>query len=165
MDEIGDLVNRVLRGSEMVMASPETICRLKESSDQLEEIKSLPLEAALDKLFEIRRQQSGVIARQIPGSPSWELPIQALYDEIRQCALFGLNGAAITLCGILVEFVMKYAVFFRQHGAKIKFDSEAWEEYENFTFASAIDRAKQSKLIDDRQEQALMDFKDEVRNP
>jgi len=129
MDQIGDLVNRVLRGSEMVMANPETIARFKEKTDQVKEIELLPLEEALDKLFEIRRQQSSGIADKIPGSPSWELPIEALYDEIRQCALFGLNGAAITLCGILIEFVVRYAVFCREHGAKVKFDSEAWEEY------------------------------------
>jgi hypothetical protein len=37
--------------------------------------------------------------------------IQSLYNEIKEAIIFGLNGAAITLSGVLVEHALKYATY------------------------------------------------------
>ena len=166
MDQIGDLLNRLLRGSQFLLAHPSALQYLKEGEpDKLQTIDPLPVQDALDSLFELRRKQAAEIAEKIPGCPSWELSIQALYDEIRQCALFGLHGAAITLSGVLVEFVVKYAVFCRETRSKVKFDSDAWDEFENITFGVIIDRARKVGLINDHQVGVLRDFKNKIRNP
>jgi hypothetical protein len=37
--------------------------------------------------------------------------------------LFNLNGAAITFCGILVEYALKYVTYAKEDSGAISFDS------------------------------------------
>lgn len=166
MDDIAGLVRRLLRGPELVIASQETIEELRRKGEQIEEIPSIPLNEALDKLFALRRQNaSSDIVLKLPACPSAEAPVLYLYDEIRQCILFGLNGTAITLSGILVEFMLKYATFRNEQGGKVEFDSEAWKGFEDkLTMRPAIDRAKRNGLISDSQAADLHRFVDSIRN-
>ncbi|MDD5559703.1 hypothetical protein [Candidatus Methylomirabilis sp.] len=165
MDDIAGLVRRLLRGPELVIASQETIEELRHKGEQIEEIPSIPLNEALDKLFTLRRQNASDIVFKLPACPSTEAPVLYLYDEIRQCILFGLNGTAITLSGILVEFMLKYATFRNEQGGKVEFDSEVWKRFEDkLTMRPAIDRAKRNGLISDPQAVDLHRFADSIRN-
>ena len=51
-------------------------------------------------------------------SPISDTPILYLYDQIRLCMLFNLNGAAITFCGILVEYALKYTTYAKENPAQ-----------------------------------------------
>lgn len=165
MDDIGNLVQRLVRGPELVIASQATIAELKALGEQVKELPSIPLNEALDKLFAIRRMNAADVATKLPACPSLEAPVLYLYDEIRQCILFGLYGTAITLSGILVEFMLKYATFTKEQGEKIEFDSEAWKEFEGkLTLGPAIDRAKRNGLISDSQAADLHQFAASIRN-
>ena len=165
-DSIDALVFRALqvRGDQLVVAGPETIQRAMEKGEPITIQPELSTEAAINKLFEYRQSHAQTIASKLLPCPVSETPILYLYDQIRQCILFDMNGAAITFCGILVEYALKYTTFIREAGVKSTFDSATWEEFEKITLVSAIVRAKKAGLINDEEENHLREFAKELRN-
>jgi hypothetical protein len=165
MDSIEALVFRLLRGAEIVMMHPETLSLAKQHGEPIKTVELPPLEESLDKLFETRKQKAFQLARDLPPCPTFELPLLYLYDEIRQCILFGLDGTAITLCGILLEFALKYAIYLKEHPGETNFDSEAWERFEeSLTLRPAINQARRVGLLDETQANQLHDFTKDFRN-
>jgi len=75
-----------------------------------------------------------------------------------------LNGAAITFCGILVEYALKYTTYARENPGITSFDSVAWGAFEEIALGSAITRARQAGLIDEQKEKDLRSFANELRN-
>jgi len=165
MDSIEALVSRLLRGTEIVMMSPETLSQVKQQGGPIKTVELPSLEESLDKLFETRKQKALQLARDLPPCPTYDLPLLYLYDEIRQCILFGLNGTAITLCGILLEFALKYAIYLKEHPGETNFDSEVWERFEeSLTLRPAINQARRVGLLDEQQANQLHDFAKDFRN-
>lgn len=99
------------------------------------------IDAAINKLFDRRREHALSLASTLlpcPISdgdyPLSDTPVLYLYDQIRLCILFRLNGTAITFCGILVEYALKYATYARENPGSTTFDSAAWMAFEEITY-------------------------------
>jgi hypothetical protein len=75
--------------------------------------------------------------------------------------LFNLNGAAITFCGILVEYALKYTTYAKEN-PDASFDSSAWDDFEKMTLGPAIVRARKAGLIDEERGKSLRAFKDDL---
>jgi hypothetical protein len=163
-DSIDRLVWRALRGPEGFVASAATVQQAKEKGLPVSEAQRLSTEDAINKLFEERKQHALSIASRLMPCPIADTPILYLYDQIRLCILFSLDGAAVTFCGILVEYALKYAIYIKENPGTTSFDTTAWERFETLTLAPVIDRAKKAGLIDDSAEKALRSFKDDLRN-
>ena len=110
-DSIHLLVWRALRGPEVVVVSQATIQKAMDKGESITEPPTLSAEDAVNKLFDKRRQHALSIASSLLPCPVSETAILYLYDQIRLCMLFNLNGAAITFCGIRVEYALKYATY------------------------------------------------------
>ncbi len=164
IDVINGLVFRALRGTEMIVASPETIKDAIEKGLPIREQQRLSVEEAINKLFDYRKQHALQFASNILPCPIPETPILYLYDQISQCILFDMNGAAITFCGSLVEYTLKYATYMKENPGAADFDSVAWNEFEEITLVPAIVRAKKAGLIDDEIEKRLRSFAKDLRN-
>jgi hypothetical protein len=91
--------------------------------------------------------------------------VASLYGEIITCIIFGVYGAAITLSGILVEFVLKHCTYLREAGGYAHYDPKPWGEFEQMTFGPAIKRAAKAGLVNPTQIADLNRFKNVVRNP
>lgn len=164
-DSISLLVHRLLRGPELMVVSSKTIERASLLGHPIQHIPEEPLEESIEKLFNSRKQLALQIARSLPPCPTSDVPILFLYDEIRQCMMFGMNGTAITLCGILVEFILKYAIFSNRQTDNVNFDSEAWKEFEGkMTLRPAINAAKSEGLLNDETADLLHSFATDIRN-
>ena len=163
-DPVHQLVLRALRGSGAVVANPATIPKAIEKGEPITVTLPLSDEAAINKLFEQCRERALVLASKLLPCPIPDTPILYLYDQIRLCMLFNLNGAAITFCGILVEYALKYATYVKENPGATSFDSSAWERFEGLTLGPAITRAKKAGLIDERLEKALHSFREDLRN-
>ncbi len=164
-DSIGLLVHRLLRGPKLAVASQETIEKASSLGHSIVQTPEMSLEESIDKLFDNRKQLALQIAEKLPSCPTEDVPILYLYDEIRQCMMFGMNGTAITLCGILVEFILKYAIFSKRQEDNVNFDSEAWKEFEGkMTLRPAIGVAKKEGLLTDEIAGLLHSFATDVRN-
>jgi hypothetical protein len=108
-------MEQVAKGADKIIASPATIEKLRN--------QGLPLESApaptLEERFEARKASAKDVVQFLPELPPVELvppAIKSLYEEILDCILFGLNGAAITLSGNLIEFALKHAAFVKEAG-------------------------------------------------
>ena len=163
-DSIHALVFRALRGSEMAVASSATIQKAIEKGEPISEEPPLSVEAAINKLFDQRRQHALTLASKLLPCPISDTPILYLYDQIRLCMLFNLDGAAITFCGILVEYALKYTTYAKENPGIGTFDSSAWDAFEEITLVPAIGRARKAGLIDDQNENNLRAFAKELRN-
>jgi len=148
----------------MAVASPATIQKAIEKGEPISEEPPLSVEAAINKLFDQRRQHALSLASKLLPCLISDTPILYLYDQIRLCMLFNLNGAAITFCGILIEYALKYATYRKENPGIATFDSSAWGAFEEITLVPAIGRARKAGLIDEQNESDLRDFAKELRN-
>src|ERR1700693_1884917 len=114
-DSVQALVYRALRGNEAVIANRATIQRAIEKGEPITEHLHLSLEAEVNRLFDQRKHQALALAPRLIPCPIEDTPILYLYDQIRLCILFNLNGAAITFCGILVEYALKYTTYAKEN--------------------------------------------------
>jgi hypothetical protein len=163
-DSIHLLVWRALRGTEVVIANPATIQKAIEKGEPITEPPSLSAEDAITKLFDKRRERALSLVSSFLPCPVSDTAILYLYDQIRLCMLFNLDGAAITFCGMLVEYALKYATYAKENPGTTSFDSSAWDEFEKLPLGPVITRARKAGLIDEQREKILHSFREDLRN-
>ena len=156
----------VSEGADRIVGKPEDLERLIGEGLAVEHDPAKTLEETIDTLYELRKRGAVGRAGNLPNPPNLAAPsVSTLYNEIRDCIIFGLNGAAITLAGILVEYSLKFTTRVKEMGGYANYDPEIWDQFESITLARAITRAKKAGLIDEEEETDLVSFKDTVRNP
>lgn len=79
--------------------------------------------------------------------------------------LFKLHSVAITLCGTLVEYSLKYCSYLIESNDSTGFDSILWETFERDDFGRSIQRAFNNSLLDDKTKILYTEFKNSFRNP
>jgi hypothetical protein len=166
--DINAILSVLADGKSALVAHPAAIERLIELGASIQRSPQLAPQEAVERLFDKRKKLALELVPSLPGIPgSLPASVVALYEEIIQALLFGLHGAAITQCGILVEFAMKFSVFIVETGSATAeaFDAEKWDQLENVTMGGAITRALKAGIISLAHEAQLIDFKDTVRNP
>jgi hypothetical protein len=166
MDAFKDAVEKAAKKSDRLILNQETLGNFMKLGFPVGQLPVPSMAQYLDELFSKRKENALTLAKQLPDSPSFHVPsIQSLYNEIKQCIIFGLNGAAITLSGILVEFTLKYATYVCEVGNTGIYDSTKWDEFESLTFEPAIVRAAKNNLLTAEMTKKLKDFKNDFRNP
>ncbi len=163
MDEnIRKKLDELAKGSDSIIANPDDIEKLK---DQGLPIRVVPSKT-IPELFEERLHSAVDVAKHLPTLPDRLPPaIKSLYQEIRECIFFGLNGAAITLSGNLIEFTLKHVTYVKEVGGYQKYDSTKWDEFETIEFGTAINRAKRTSLLPSKMAKQLHSFREDIRNP
>lgn len=148
------------------IAHPDAREYLIKQGAQQEEAPKISLEESIDRLFSDRKEALRKLGEELPDPlGDIALPdIEALYDEISECILFGLNGAAITLSGVLVEFALKRFTYVHQMGGFI-YDEKKWDRFENMNLNDAIKEADGEGLLVGDEKKKLKRFKDSIRNP
>jgi hypothetical protein len=163
MDEnISKKLDELSEISDSIIANPDDIEKLK---DQGLPIRTVPSKT-IPELFQERLTSALDVAQHLPILPN-KLPpaIKSLYQEIRECIFFGLNGAAITLSGNLIEFTLKHVTYVKEVGGYQKYDSQKWDEFEEIEFGTAINRAKKNSLLPSKMAKKLHSFREDIRNP
>lgn len=164
-EELIDLLSKLAAKAGVAIMNPQDLERLRALGLKVREQPKLSLEESIDALFEARKAHALERAKKLPPPPPFPVPsIQSLYNEIQECIIFGLHGAAITLSGILVEFALKYATYICEVGGHSNYDPSKWDGFEKTTFGPAINRAVKAGLVNQKQKK-LIEFKDTYRNP
>lgn len=165
MNALEELINKLVNDNTIIILHPETQKKMVQQGLPIEETRFVPIDEAIPLLFEKRKSEAVNIAKSLPSRPNFILPaINEIYDEIYQCILFGLNGAAITLCGILIEFTLKQVVYFYKNDHKFVYDPDSWDTYENTTMGPVIEQALALKIVNQKQADKLTRFKNDIRN-
>ena len=142
-DALKKKLEKLANGTDVIIANPDDIEKLKEQGLPIRIVPS----KTITELFEERLKSATEVAKHLPTLPH-KLPpaIKSLYQEIRECIFFGLNGAAITLAGNLIEFTLKHTTYVKEVGGYQRYDSSKWDEFEKIAFGEAINRAKKSRI-------------------
>ena len=165
MDEkdIQKQLEEILSGMEdpACLASPEAMDKLKELGLTRHD-KEIPTE----EVIRSRIERAALLSEKVPPVPE-RLPasISFLFQDVRECIIYGLYGAAITLSCNLIEFALKQATFIKEAGGYRKTEPEKWDEFEDMELGPAINRAKTAGLVTSKMSNALHEFRTDVRNP
>jgi hypothetical protein len=156
------IMEELAKSSDRIIVNPETLEELKRLGVPFDGIPA----PTIEELFEKRKKIALDKVKQLPSLPQGLPPaIQSLYQEIRECIFFGLNGAAITMSSILIEFVLKHTTFIKEAGGYQNIDPQEWDQFENMELGSAINRAKRAGLLDSKMAKSLHFFRETIRNP
>lgn len=160
--DIEKIMGELPKGSDRIIVNPTDLAELKKQGVPFDVIPS----QTINQLFEERKQNAFSKEKELPLLPQ-ELPpaVQALYQEIRECIFFRLNGAAITMSSILIEFVLKHATFIKESGGYQNADPMKWDEFEEMELSSAINRGEKAGLLDSDMADRLHSFRVIIRNP
>jgi len=164
MKNINDLLTELAKGATHMISKPETIEELQRQGVKFDEPKKITPEQAVENIFVQRKAVALTNITKFASPPDIAIPtIGFLYDEIRECILFGLYGAAISLSAVLVEFSLKHAIVRKKFGDTYK-ESE-WDRVEMIELNPTIKEARQLGVIDEDTEKKLTSFKDSISNP
>lgn len=164
MKDINSLLSELANGATHIISSPDTIEQLQKHGFPFDKPKHRTLEEVVDDLFSQRKSGALTNISKFPSAPNIAIPVVGfLYDEIRECILFGLYGAAISLSAVLIEFSLKEAIVRKKHGKT--YNQAEWDRIEGIEFGKTITEAKNDGVIDDEMEKALISFKNTIRNP
>ena len=164
MNDIKQKLDSWVAGTNTIVASPDTIKKLQ---NQGLDFKTIPAKT-LDELFAEKKKAADERVPLLPPIPEeLDLPhaVKSLYQEIRECIVMSLNGAAITLCGNLIEFVLKHVTFIKEQGGYQNYDSDKWDTFEEMDLSAAIGRAKKNRLLESKMSKRLAEFRADIRNP
>lgn len=164
MKDISTLLSELAEGSTHIISSPDTIDQLQREGFPFDKPVPKTLEESVEELFNKRKSDALKNIAKFPSAPNIAIPVIGfLYDEIRECILFGLYGAAISLSAILVEFSLKEAIIRKKHGKT--YNPDEWDRIEGIELGPTIKEAKNDGILDNNMEEALVSFKNTVRNP
>lgn len=165
MKSIEELMTQLTTGeNQIIITNPETIIEAEKNGIKFTR-STQSLEENISTLLEKRRKNALSLAGKLPSPPTVAVPaIGLLYDEIRECIIFGLNGAAITLSGILVEFLLKYLIAIKEQGG-FEYNSHLWDEMEKINLGQTIERAFKIGILTNDHVEKLKEFKNIIRNP
>lgn len=166
MSDINQFLTNLVKGSTHIIASPKTIKGLIAQGAKFGVPVNKTTEELIFDLFEARKKQilDLKVYEKFPEAPNIPVPtILSLYNEIKECIMFGLNGAAISLSAVLVEFALKSAIVRYHYGHT--YSKEEWDRIENMEMNEAITEAKTLGILNPIWLKVLGDFRDDVRNP
>ena len=162
IEDIQKIMCELADDSDTIIVNPGTLEELKRSGVPFDTVPA----PTIDQLFDQRKQNAFLRIGQLPSLPQGLPPaVQALYQEIRECIFFGLNGAAITMSAILIEFVLKYTTFIKEAGGYQCAANHDWDQFENMELGPAINRAKRAGVLDAKMAKRLHSFRETIRNP
>lgn len=164
MKNINNLLSDLAGEATHIISSPDTIKQLQKQGVVFDKPKQKTVEEIIEDLFTKRKSTAITNITRFPSAPDIAIPVIGfLYDEIRECILFGLYGAAISLSAVLIEFSLKQAIIRKKHGKN--YSPTEWDRIEEIELGPIITEAKSVGVIDDRMKEALRSFKNTIRNP
>lgn len=164
--DLKDLIKELSEGVDTIfMMNPDDVKKLEDIGIPVEIVHK----KEIDDLIRESIETVSEIKMKLPSTPD-EFPspsIEYIYQEIQKCILFGINGAAITLCGILIEVALKHTTYIAEMGEYGKHDLEKLEEIENMDLAKSISRAKgeRARILESKPAKEIDFFREKIRNP
>ncbi len=162
MNDIKKKLDDLVKNADFIVANPSTIESMKS--------KGLPIKSSfityedyLNGIFEEKRKLANSVIDKFPvlNKDIANATVQALYEEVRECFLLGIPGAAITLASILLEISLKYRLF----NKRLKSDpASKWSDLEKRNLSYVIKELYSKKIISEEDKTKLNNFDIDVRN-
>jgi hypothetical protein len=164
-EDINELLAPYVEGATQFIARSSMLDTMIKKGLKVDKSAPESNEEYITRIFAERKKVAGAVIDKLPTKPNIPLPpILSLYDEISECVLFGLNGAAISLSAVLIEFAIKHAIVDRNSGVEI-YDKAEWNRVEKKELGAVIAEAEKLKLFNEAGIKQLIQFKNNIRNP
>lgn len=164
MKNLNQVLSDLVKNSTHIISNPRTIDEMRKRGVKFDQLTPKTAQETINNLYSERKKLAIANISKFPAPPDVPIPtIGFLYDEIRECILFGLYGAAISLSAVLVEFTIKHAIVKKKCGDI--FDKNEWDRIENMELGPTIAEAKKLGIIDVRTADRFDSFKNSIRNP
>lgn len=163
MKDLKDKLDELVKNSDFIVSSPETIERLKKQGLPIKSTFTT-FEEYLDNLFKERRRLASDLVKDLPklNENIANGTIQSLYEEIKETFVLGIPGAAITLSLILLELALKYKLYEK----RLESDpNSSWDHIEQLKLKDTIQELKNKGVLTKKESNALNEFNDTIRNP
>jgi len=155
-------LDELVKNSDYIVATPDTIEKMQQ--------KGLPIKSTfqtyenyLDKLFDKKRKIASEVISQLPllDAQIANATVQSLYDEVRECFVLGIPGAAITLSIVLFEYACRYSLY----KEKLKSNPKtSWNKLEGMTLGKTIGELKNVGALNEDEYDELTAFNKKIRN-
>lgn len=155
-------IDEMVSQSDFIVASPDAIKKMQEKGLPIKSVTTTYKEY-LDKLFVEKRKTSESLITKLPHLDNTIAngTIQSLYDELRECFVLGIPGAAITLAIILLELALKY----RLYDERLKDDpNSSWDHLEQLDLTKVINDLKLKGVITLEEQGKLNKFNSRTRH-
>ncbi len=150
-------------GSTVIVASPKTVQEMKDAGLPITE-KFISYEEYLKTLLE--KKQKGAVGRlqQLPliDKSVADGVIAEIYEEIRSSYALSFFTSTIINSVLLLEYAMRLSLYIHRQKQDPKYQ---WKILETMTMKKLISQMKRVNLITDKQEKALKEFNDTLRDP
>jgi len=150
-------------GSNVLVASPETIQQLKDKGLPIKET-FVSYEEYLQKLVVERQKEALARLKRLPkiDSSIADAVINEIYEEIRSSYALGFFTSSIANSIFLLEYSMRSALF----TVRIKNDPKyEWIKLENMTMKKLIAQLKKASVLNESDSKMLINFNDTLRDP
>lgn len=148
--------------SDYIVANEETIERMQQKN-LLAQSTFISYEDYLDKLFKEKKEHARELIKNLPllDEKLGSATASALYNEFRECFVLGVNGAAITLAIVLLDYATKHRLFEEKRKLIPKVE---WKSVEGLQLGDTIKKLKELKAITEDEKAQLLLFNSKVRN-
>jgi hypothetical protein len=168
MEDIQKLIKDLEAEGGRAIANPKTMQELRELGIDIPDgSQIIPWNEYLDSVFsEDNKKKAKERLQRLPELPNIPVPaVTSIYKEILKNIALGLNGTAITLSCVLVEYMLKFSAYKVEMGGFKRYDSAKLDEFEKLEFGDAVGRATKNGLLSKQEKKELHEFRDKIRNP
>jgi hypothetical protein len=168
MEDIQKIIKDLEAEGGQAIGNPKTMQKLRESGIDIPDGSCIiPWSEYVNGVFSEENKKKAIERLQkLPQLPDIPVPaIISIYREILKNIALGLNGAAITLSCVLVEYVLKVASYKVEIGGFKRYDAAMLDEFEKLEFGDAVGRAAKNGLLSGQEKKDLHQFRDKFRNP
>jgi len=155
-------LDELVKQSDILVATPETIEKMQKMGYPIG-TKQITYGEYLDNLFAKRRAMAGANITKLPmlEESVSNATVTALYEEMKECFILGIPGAAIILALILLELSLKYKIY----RERLKQDPNCrWDDIEALDFRASVVNLRKRQVLSRADKIQLDKFNDSVRN-
>lgn len=160
--EIKKKLDEMLTYSSYIVANPSTIEQMQKKNLPIHS-RFISYEEYLDNLFEEKRSKAREIIELLPlfDTKVGNAVAESLYNEFRECFVLGVNGAAITLAIVLLDYSTKHRLLMFKRETNPSTD---WKSVEGMQLGDTIKALGDAGLLTEEEKAQLMRFNSRVRN-
>lgn len=162
-DELKRIMDDLAKGATHLVASPDTIERLRQKGLAIES-KFTTYEEYAETLYAERKKSAVERLRKLPkiDDSIADGVVTSIVEDIRANLAFGAFSSSITSSIFLLEYAMRARIFAERLKSEAQFK---WSELEKLTMHPLVKELLRLKVITKEQEAILLDFKKTIRNP
>lgn len=162
-DELKRIMDDLAKGATHLVASPDTIERLRQKGLAIES-KFITYEEYTETLYAERKKKAVERLRKLPkiDDSIADGMVATIVDDIRASYAFGVFSSTITSSIFLLEYAMRVRIF--EEKLKVS-PNYKWSKLEKMTMGVLIGELSRLNVITEEQKDKLLSFKNGTRNP